>query len=532
MTSKARPTDQWKSQIGVILAVAGSAVGLGNFLRFPGQAVTHGGGAFMIPYFCALLLLGIPIGWSEWAMGRYGGERGLHSVPGILGMVGHGRVPRYFGVLGLLIPLVIYMYYGLIEAWCLRYAWAYLAGGPALGTDPAGWAAASADLFARVTGSNQDGLLLHGGLDPTVVCLFLVLAMNLWLVWRGLSGGIELFCQIAMPAMAICAVFVLIRVLTLGTPNPAEPHQNVLAGLAYMWNPDFSQLGNFDTWLAAGGQVFFSLSVGFGVILNYASYISRKDDIVLSSLTAASTNELFEVSFGGLITVTAAFVFLGANGVAGGTFGVGFQTLPVVFASMGSIGRWVGAAWFLTLFLAAITSSLSMLQPVKAFLEESLGLHRGVAVVLLGGIAVSGSIWVAWFSKGLRALDTMDFWVGTVAIFVLATVQIILFGWVLGVDKGLESAHEGAEIRIPGIFRYILKYVAPVYLGVVLIGFCIQNLPDRLATVAAEPVARSTIGLVGAVLALLAVLTWFGEKRWREQGIDIDGRDKQPEVAR
>ena len=99
----------WNSRLGVILAVAGSAVGLGNFLRFPGQAVANGGGAFMIPYLCALLLLGIPICWAEWTMGRYGGARGFHSSPAIMGVVGRGAVPRYFGVIGLLIPLVIFM---------------------------------------------------------------------------------------------------------------------------------------------------------------------------------------------------------------------------------------------------------------------------------------------------------------------------------------------------------------------------------------------------------------------------------------
>src|SRR5690606_31758536 len=113
---------------------------------------------------------------------------------------------------------------------------------------------------------------------------------------------------------------------------------------------------------------------GFGVIINYASYLSEKDDVVLSGLTACATNELFEVGFGGLITVTAAFVFLGASGAVGGVFGLGFQTLPVVFAHMGAAGRALGALWFGMLFLAAVTSSLSMLQPFRAFLREGLGL--------------------------------------------------------------------------------------------------------------------------------------------------------------
>ena len=146
-----------------------------------------------------------------------------------------------------------------------------------------------------------------------------MVALNIILVYRGLSGGIEKFCSFALPAMAVLAVIVLIRVLTLGTPNPALPDQNVLNGLGFLWNPDFSKLTDFETWLAAAGQIFFSLSVGFGVILNYASYLKKEDDIALSGFTASATNELFEVGFGGLITITAAFVFLGASGVGAGS---------------------------------------------------------------------------------------------------------------------------------------------------------------------------------------------------------------------
>ena len=115
--------EQWGSRIGVILAVAGSAVGLGNFLRFPGQAAANGGGAFMIPYFVCLLLVGIPICWAEWTMGRQGGRYGVNSCPAILSALGGSRVWSYFGVLGLLIPVCIYAYYNVIEVWCLGYAW-------------------------------------------------------------------------------------------------------------------------------------------------------------------------------------------------------------------------------------------------------------------------------------------------------------------------------------------------------------------------------------------------------------------------
>lgn len=509
---------EWGTRAGVILAVAGSAVGLGNFLRFPGQAAAHGGGAFMIPYICALLLLALPIGWAEWSMARYGGEKGFHSGPAIMGMVGRGRVARYFGILAVLIPMVVYMYYVYIEAWCLRYAWEYLTGGVALTGTIEEQVRTSATFFSQTTGTDTDGVL-----NMSSVFWLIVVAINIVLVYRGLKGGIEKFCQIALPAMAILAVIVLIRVLTLGTPNPAVPEQNVLNGLGYLWNPDFSKLTHFDTWLAAAGQVFFSLSVGFGVILNYASYLKKKDDIALSGLTASSTNELFEVGFGGLITITAAFVFLGASGVGGG-FGLGFQTLPVVFEQMGGIGRWIGFAWFFLLFLAAITSSISMLQPVKAFFEEALGISSAKAIAWVSVICGLGSLWVIWFSKNMVALDTMDFWVGTFCIFLLATVQIICFGWIWGVKNGAAELDQGALIRIPRVFFFIMKYIAPAYLLIVLVGFTYFDLRKKLGEMAGNPVALWTLIIIGAVVALLLVLVAIGERRWRAAGMDIDGR--------
>ena len=509
---------EWGSRVGVILAVSGSAVGLGNFLRFPGQAAAHGGGAFMIPYICALLFLALPIGWAEWAMARHGGRNGFHSGPAIIGVVGRSRLLRYFGVLSVLIPMVVYMYYVYIEAWCLRYAWEYLIGGVQLRGNIEEQVRTAGLFFGETTGTNRNGIF-----SLSVVFWLIVVALNIVLVHRGLKGGIEKFCQFALPAMAVLAVIVLVRVLTLGTPDPAHPEQNVLNGLGYLWNPDFSKLSDFETWLAAAGQIFFSLSVGFGVILNYASYLKKNDDIALSGFTASATNELFEVGFGGLITVTAAFVFLGASGVGGG-FGLGFQTLPVVFQQMGAAGRWIGFAWFFLLFLAAITSSISMLQPAKAFVEETLGISSGRAIALVSIICGLGSFWVIWFSKDTVALDTMDFWVGTFCIFLLATVQIISFGWIWGLEKGAKEIDQGALIRIPRPFFLIMKYVAPAYLLVVLVGFIYFNLGVKAKELAATPVAAWTVVIIGVVLVLLLAMVAVGERRWRAAGLNLDGR--------
>jgi SNF family Na+-dependent transporter len=521
--------EEWATRMGVILAVAGSAVGLGNFLRFPGQAAQNGGGAFMIPYFCALLFLGIPIGWAEWSMARYGGLKGLHSAPGVMGVIGKGSIARYFGVIGVLIPLAVSFYYTYIEAWCLGYAWHYLTGGIGVqaGASVAQQTATSRAFYDSFVGNGANGVV-YGGSYETLVFWLVTFAINIFLIYRGISKGIEKFCSWAMPSMAVCALIVLARVLTLGTPDPSLPDQNVVNGLGYMWNPDFSKLGNAQTWLAAAGQIFFSLSVGFGVILNYASYMKKKDDVALSGLTASATNELFEVGFGGLITLTASFIFLGAVGtteaVQTGSFGLGFTTLPVVFAHMGGFGNVIGAIWFFMLFLAAITSSISMYQPSLAFFQESLGWSRKNATALMVSICMIGSYLVMYYSQGGRFWTTIDDWVGTLLIFVLAMVQIICFSWIHGIDRGWRELHQGAHIRLPGFYKFIMKWVAPLYLLTVFFFFCKNNLGGWIRAVADDAVRQGAMALIGATLVLLIVCLWFGERRWRAQGIDIDDR--------
>lgn len=526
---KKRSKEEWVGRFGVILAVSGSAVGLGNFLRFPGQAAQNGGGAFLIPYFCALLFLGIPIGWAEWTMARYGGKKGLHSAPGVLGVIGKGRIARYLGLLGVLIPLAVSFYYTYIEAWCLGYTFHYLTGGIGVDvTKPIAEQTATARSFYNDFVGNASNGVIYGDSHETLICWILTFAVNIFLVYRGLSKGIERFCKFAMPTMAVCAAIVLLRVLTLDTPDPAVPEQNVLNGLGFMWNPDFSKLGNAQTWLAAAGQIFFSLSVGFGVILNYASYLKKHDDVVLSGLTSASTNELFEVGFGGMITLTASFVFLGlagtAEAVGTGSFGLGFTTLPVVFAHMGPIGNIIGATWFFMLFLAAITSSISMYQPSLAFFQETLGFPRKHATTLMVSICVVGSFAVMYFSKGGVFWSTIDDWVGTFMIFTLAAVQIILFGWVFGIDRGWREMHDGANIQAPRIFRFIMKWVAPLYLLVVFAFFCKNNLPDWLRSVAQEPLRQGALGMIVGVITILFACLWVGERRWRASGVDLDDR--------
>lgn len=717
MASQAdRPTpEQWATKIGVILAVAGSAVGLGNFLRFPGTAAASGAGAFMIPYFLSLLLLGIPICWVEWALGRRGGRFGLNSSPGIFSVLWKHPLSKYLGTLGLLIPVVIYMYYVYIESWCLAYAVGYASGAfEPFGTNPYAYQ----QHFARMTGSETNGLVFDdNGKVQAILFFFLgTFATNFLVIYRGLTRGIETFCKVAMPLLILAAIVVAVRVLTLpaqpipepwqrsleaaipapewerfrndldsatlepdergrspvqrlvedefrryfdalnrhepgydadvrmarptgfldspdgyrvavaelqsggagrayrewiqfgqddldddvkrelqklerrqlkndkqlaqargedlradalasrdsletrrrellagvpGGPMPlltaelirlgvaldralevqqrsaaielSELQRTVFNGLGYMWNPDFEVLANSDVWLKAAGQVFFSLSVGFGIILNYASYLRRKDDVVLSGLTASATNEFCEVSLGGLVAIPATFVFLGTATTLSvldtqSTFGLGFNTLPTVFANMPA-GRWFAVAWFSLLFLAGITSSVSMLQPAIAFLEEGFGLRRRASVVGLGLITLLGAIPVVYFSKNSVVLATLDFWVGSFALFILATIEVLIFGWVLGIEEGFDEAHRGAQIRIPWIYRPIVKYVTPAFLLTVFVAWSWQNAPEEIAKVRSDRVVLATVAGIGIFFGFLLLLTRLASGEWKRKGL-------------
>lgn len=514
--------ETWNSRLGVILAVSGSAVGLGNFLRFPGQVAEYGGGAFMLAYFISFLLIGLPICWAEWTMGRYGGQRGFHTTVGIFNCIARHPYGKYLGVIGIIIPVIIYMYYVLIEAWCLGYAVNFLAGRMEFEN-----AAEAGAFFGAFTGVGADGSGLgFSGISQVGIFLLLCFALNFFLIFRGLSKGIELFCKYAMPALVLLAFVVLIRVLTLGTPDPDQPQNSINAGLGFMWNPNkvilvessineagsavttettllgqafieeataraelnenltivhkglLDQLFNAQLWLAAAGQIFFSLSVGFGIIMTYSSYLSNEDDIVLSGLAATSANEFCEVALGGLITIPASVAFLGVVGISGAlgsTFALGFNVLPMVFAEM-PMGAFFGFLFFFLLFLAAVTSSLSMLQPGIAFLETSLGANRKQSIAILGFITGVGSMMVVYFSESFKALDTMDFWVGTFLIFILATIQIIFFSWIMGTDEGFREAHKGASFRIPSIFAFVMRYITPLFLLVIFILWLSQNL--------------------------------------------------------
>jgi SNF family Na+-dependent transporter len=518
--NKMKP-ENWTTQLGVIMAVAGSAVGLGNFLRFPGQAAMYGGGAFMIPYFIAFLLLGLPIVWAEWTLGRYAGIRGYHSASGIFRCVTGKRSMAYAGSFCVTLTTIITSFYVFIEGWCLAYALRYLFGWMEHGADRN-----FSKLFIETAGLEGNGALFqHGLMNFNLLCMVFCLLLNYFLIYRGIVKGIEWFCSLALPALLVCSLIIMVRVLTLGNPTGIEG-QSVIDGLGFVWNPSqpnktlWESLSNPETWLAGAGQVFFSLSLGFGVICTYASYTRQNDDIVLSGLTAASGNGFCEAVIAAMMVVPAAYIFLGPAFLTpenlNSSFTIGFQALPEVFHQM-PMGRVFGFLFFFLLFLAAVTSSISTLQPAVTLLEEGLQLRRKASLTIAGMITTFGAFFTAYFTENLTALDTMDFWVCNVFIFIMAEIQIIIFGWILGMDTSMAELQCGAQIRVPYFFRFVIKYVSPLYLLVVFIAWVYLKSSEQLVKILQNPVAQLALGFIIFVTVFNLVITSQALTRWEKQ---------------
>ncbi|MBN1621094.1 MAG: sodium-dependent transporter [Endomicrobiales bacterium] len=508
--------ESWGSRMGIILAVAGSALGLGNFLRFPVQAANNGGGAFMIPYFVAFLLLGIPLMWIEWTAGRFGGGFGHGTAPGIFhSMWEKNRFIKYFGVIGIFGPMVIFIYYTYIESWLLGYSFFSLTGMLSKVSDQSGMESFLNGYQGVV--SNE----YFSGLKWAYIFFVITFILNISVIYYGIRSGIERLCRLAMPILLFFGVILAVRVLTLGTPDPAKPEWNLLNGLGFLWNPNFKALLDAKVWLAAAGQIFFTLSVGIGVILTYASYLKKKDDVALSGLTSATTNEFAEVILGGSIVIPAAFVFFGPAGIEkvaqSGAFNLGFVTMPLIFKKI-YLGSAFAFMWFGLLFLAGITSSVSLAQPAIAFLEDEFNVTRRDAVSVFGTITfIFCQPAIFLLSRGV--VDELDFWGGTFCLVLFATIETILFAWVFGIDRAWEEIHHGADIKIPKFYKYIIKYVTPLFLIVIMVSwFWQQGLPTILMEGVSQDnkpfILMTRLILVGmfALLAVLVNVAWRNRK--------------------
>lgn len=499
MSSGTTSNEAWGTRIGLILAMAGNAVGLGNFLRFPVQATANGGGSFMITYFIALILLGIPLMWIEWGIGRNGGRFRKGHLPGMFAAIWHHPAAKYVGAIGLVIPLVVMIYYTYIESWTLAFTWYSITG----------------DYFGNTTQESMVGYLQsfqgtgaeatrqHAWYTPYAFFIA-TLGINIWIISKGISGGVEKLARIGMPILFLFAAILAGVILFL----PAGPDGSTAwTGLNFIFNPDLSRLDEPSVWLASAGQIFFTLSVGMGSLQAYASYLSTKDDIALNGIATAATNETAEVVLGGSIAIPAAVVFFGVTGAMAvaqsGSFNLGFATMPVVFQQL-PMGNLLGAMWFALLFFAGITSSVAMLTPILAFFREEFGLNRERVCYGLGLITfLFGLMHIGWLEHGF--LDEWDYWAGTFGLVLLAVTETIVFMWIFRPENAWRSIHQGADIRIPRIFRFIMTFVTPIYLLVILSWWGWQDALPILRMERVLPGSEIYVVVSRLIIALFAV---------------------------
>lgn len=461
MTAK---VESWGSRVGLILAMAGNAVGLGNFLRFPVQAVQNGGGAFIIPYLICFLVMGIPLLFIEWSSGRFGGKFGNHSTPYILDSMVKGRLLKYIGVFGIFTNIAVVAYYCYIESWTMSYMFHSV-----LGTFTDMTQAEVSEFFTSYVdiGHSTTGIPYEA-----VVFYIICLLINTFILSKGLSG-VEKVAKIGMPLLILFGVLLAIKGLTLGTSGASEqfPDANAWDGLNFLWTPQYESLWDLKVWMAAAGQIFFTLSVGMGTIHCYAAYVKPKDDIALNAVSAGFMNEFVEVVLGSLIVIPIAAGYLGLDWVKENAgFGMAFQTMPYLFQQWGEVLSVVaGVMWFGLLFFAGITSSLAMGTPWMGFMRDEFGWGRNKGAWSFGAMAlILGLPTVLFYQQGV--FDEYDYWAGTVSLVVFAMLETILFSWVFGMDKGWREITSGADIKVPGIYKYIIKYVTPLMLIVIFLG--------------------------------------------------------------
>mgnify|MGYP000942743398 CR=1 FL=1 len=572
--------EHWGSRVGLILAMAGNAVGLGNFLRFPAKAAANGGGAFMVPYFIAFLILGIPLMWIEWGIGRYGGTLGHGTMPGVMHRIVKKPIAKYLGVLGIILGLLTAVYYCYIESWTLSFSYFSVTGryneipgstmvekreemgrffkeflgvreklkltraatvqeiqsvtactnasevAPLLKYDPArdgAWDAFDTRLDQKKKPYVEVPLnAKYFSTGSTAYTFFLItVLLNFYFLYRGLSAGIEQLGKIGMPVLFVFAIILAIRVLTMG--HPVGCSWSIYDGLNFLWVPKFDELGKASIWLAAAGQIFFTLSLGQGAIQAYASYLSNKDDVVLTGLSTASLNEFAEVVLGGSIAIPAAVAFFGpavtTEIARSGSFDLGFQCMPLIFSRI-SMGWFFGAIWFGLLFIAGITSSVALLTPAITFLKDEMKLTHHKAVLLVTSITLVFSHACVFFYE-FGMVDEMDYWVGTLGLVVFALLEVVLFMWIYGGENAWKEMHKGCDMHIPRIFYYIMKYITPIYILILLFAWGVQDGWGILVMQAVPVANRPYIWACRAgMLAVIALFMHFIWKRFHDEDKD------------
>jgi NSS family neurotransmitter:Na+ symporter len=443
------PRGQWSGKLGFILAASGSAIGLGNIWRFPYSVGQGGGGLFVLIYLVFVLAIGVPVLLAELSVGR-ATER--NPVGAYRALVPRSLWPL-LGGLGVLTGFGILAFYSVVAGWTVGYLGMAISGRFAAAVSPD----QSSAIFAALIGNPIQALVLT----------FLFLALTVLVVRAGVASGIERASKILMPALFVLLVLLALRAITL--PGAME-------GVRYLLRPDFSELTGAVV-LSALGQALFSLSLGMGAMITYGSYFPKGENLAQAGIAVAFFDTLIAI-LAGFIIFPALFA-VGADPAAGPS--LVFVVLPGIFASM-PFGNMFGILFFALLAIAALTSTMSLLEVVVAYFVDERGWARSRAAILIGAacflLAVPSAL-----SQGASAplselgfLDLQNIIFGNYSLSIGALLLCVFVGWTWGVGQAVASLEEGGT-RLPAhaLFGFLLKYVCPAAIIAVLVSIMVTG---------------------------------------------------------
>lgn len=443
MAETKKNRDGFGTKFGIVAAAAGSAIGLGNIYRFPCELGDNGGAAFLLMYLAIVLFLGIPVMLSELVIGRHSQSNAV----GAFKKLAPKSAWPFVGYMGVFCGFLIFSFYSTVSGWTLEYIIKAVTN-----------SFHGKDLAAIEADFNE----FHESGWRNVLWQAIFISLTGFVVFRGVQNGIEKYSKILMPLLLVILIILGIRSVTL--PGAKE-------GLAFLFKPDFSKITGKEV-ISALGQVFFSLSMGMGVLITYGSYVKKSDNLTTTALSV-TLSDTFVAVLAGIVIFPAAFSF-GVKPTAG--MGLVFNTIPMIFNQM--TGGYVFCIiFFILLAIAALTSTISLLEVVVAYLSEELHIKRqkatviACAVTMLLGAFVSLSLMkdTPFVIAGHTLFDGMDFVSSNILLPIGGVLMVIFVGWKLGKSKFFAEVTNEGTLKAPmkkAVF-FIIRYLAPIAIAIV-----------------------------------------------------------------
>ncbi|MDZ4232692.1 MAG: sodium-dependent transporter [Dietzia sp.] len=494
-TGRTRRREGFSGRSVFVFAAIGSAIGLGNIWRFPFVAYDNGGGAFLIPYLIALLSAGIPLLFFDYAIGH----RFRGSAP--LSFRRMNRFAEPIGWIQVLVSFVIAVYYAVILAWAASYAWFSL---------DERWGSTYEETATFFT---EDFLQAGSGFGFDFVPLITVILVVVWLftlgiLLAGVQKGIGRTALLFIPLLVVLFVSLVIRSLFL---------EGATDGLNNFFTPDWGVLTEPGVWIAAYGQIFFSLSVGFGIMLTYSSYLKRKSNLTSSGLVVGFSNSAFEVLAGIGVFATLGFLVSSAAGAGwddiGGGPGLAFIAFPALVSQMPGGPIW-GVVFFTCLILAGLTSLISIVEVVIASFQDKVGVSRIAATLGVGVPMAAVSILLMPTETGLQNLDIMDKFANSIGIVGIALVALIVVMFAMRLGPTLrDHLNSVSSFKVGPVWIVCMAVITPIVLAYSLFGEVRSLISEPYEGYDAAVLGVWGWGMIGAILVLsviLSLLPWRG----------------------